>query len=312
MQTLFDRYPKATLGIIVCACLIVLSAGLEFIAHKFLGLGNVIVYEVSPIYGYRPQANQILSRGHHHVQINNLGLRAEEDWDPNIKHNKVLFLGDSVTYGGSYIDNKQLFSYLAVKPFAEFYAGNAGVNAWGVLNVHALVKETKFLPADTVVSMFPEGDFVRGLMRIGGQPFWTHKPRYGLEELMQYGVYKVNLRKMSSISAQPQGEARDITYKIATRALKELDTYIKANNARHIIYITPTLNQVLGSENIDSQLLSMFAQEDIEVNYILDKLPQNLSEQSIKKLFVDNIHLSESGHALWADLIRQDLSNIIG
>ena len=43
------------------------------------------------------------------VKVNNVGLRSNKDW---IKNNKtlILFHGDSVTYGGSKLDNSELFS----------------------------------------------------------------------------------------------------------------------------------------------------------------------------------------------------------
>src|SRR3989304_1941024 len=138
-MNIFEKYPKATLFIAGIVLSLVGLFTLEKLAGS-LGLGDVVVYESNPLYGYRPKPNQSVKRFHQvKLCFNNLGLRAKEDWDLNKKEKYVLFLGDSVTYGGSYIDNEELFSTLAVKSLPNVVAGNAGVNAWGILNVYGLV-----------------------------------------------------------------------------------------------------------------------------------------------------------------------------
>ena len=104
----------------------------EIILQKFLGLGKPVIYDSNPIYGYRPLPDRDYKRfWGKTISFNNLSLRSEVDWDNNIQ-NKILFLGDSVTYGGSYISNLELFSYLSVKELKNYFiSGNAGVNAWG-------------------------------------------------------------------------------------------------------------------------------------------------------------------------------------
>src|SRR5690606_34750321 len=113
---------------------------------KRMGLGNPVIYDSSPVYGYRPLPNREYVRfGGSTIKFNNLGLRTNTDWDET-KANKILFLGDSVTYGGSYIDNNELFSQLTVDLInqsnkSDYMSGNAGVNGWGVENFYGLVVE---------------------------------------------------------------------------------------------------------------------------------------------------------------------------
>ena len=121
---------------------------LEAFAKYALKLGHVVVYNASPITGYRAKPNQTVNRRGVTVAINNEGLRADPLWASTAFDKRILFLGDSVTYGGSYINNNELFSYQALKN-SNYIAGNAGVNGWGVLNIHALVCELKYLPAKT-------------------------------------------------------------------------------------------------------------------------------------------------------------------
>lgn len=310
-MTVFERYPKSTLMGVVLLFGALMLVTLEWSAKRFFGLGNVVVYEAHPLYGYRPAPNQDVSRQKNiAVKINNLGIRAQSDWDPANTHHKILFLGDSVTYGGSYIANEALFSQVAIKKMPGWESGNAGVNGWGVSNIRAFIKDMGFLPADIYVTVLPEGDFYRGVNRIGGQPFWTTTPRYALEELLQYGVYRLQLRKAPADFAYSQDPVQKT--KIAESAvqdLKALDDFLKSHNKKHLIYITPTRSQLVEGESIDKIVQSLLKQYDLNVVYMADKLPV-VCDCERARWFHDNIHLSESGHQEWANIIATDLSNI--
>ena len=74
-----------------------------------------------------------------YVTINEAILRSINPW--NSEKKKILFLGDSVTYGGSYIDDKDIFSSKVCEKLKNFICGNAGVNAYGVLNIVLKIKK---------------------------------------------------------------------------------------------------------------------------------------------------------------------------
>src|SRR5690348_151461 len=139
-QSIFERHPNITLLSVICILFLAVVLFTNYVVSGLFGLGKVVIYDANPIYGYRAKQNQTVARNPHRiVKINNLGLRAEQDWELKDFHHKILFLGDSVTYGGSYISNDQLFSHLIGKKIPEYIVGNAGVNGWGVNNVHAFI-----------------------------------------------------------------------------------------------------------------------------------------------------------------------------
>ncbi len=308
-SSIFEQYPKLTLFLVVLVLSLATIFTLEKAASLF-GLGRLVVYESNPVYGYRPIPNQDASRHKNlPLHINNLGLRADKDWDINQTKNKILFLGDSVTYGGSYIANSELFSTVAVKN-TPWESGNAGVNAWGVLNVHALVKEMNFLPADVYISVFPEGDFYRGMMRLGGQPFWTSRPKYALEELWQYFIYQIHLKKISVQTQTPQSKlAKERVVDIAATAIKDLNHYLDIKNKKYLLYISPSRSQMLGKTHIDTEIKQILAKHNIEVIYIKDKL-DNLNIKDIDALFHDEIHLTKEGHQVWGEIIAGDIKQL--
>lgn len=308
--SIFERYPKTTLFSLIAVLFFFTLALAEYCAG-LLGLGKVVLYEAHPVYGYRPKPDQTVARTPQYpIHTNNLGLRAQTDWDLNDFQNKVLFLGDSVTYGGSYIANQALFSHLAVQNSPELISGNGGVNGWGVNNVHAFIQDMQFLPAQIYVSVFPEGDFYRGLQRIGGQPFWTRQPRFALEELLQYFVYIVHLKKIPITQYYSlDDKSKTQIAELAVKNLQSLDDYLKAQHRTHLIYITPSRSQIEGTDTEDKIIKSLLDKYHLNVIYLKDRI-MPLAAQEKTNLFHDSIHLSEKGHVVWAKCIASDLANI--
>ena len=309
-MTIFERAPRLTLSILLVLLAVGALSLLEYIARQAFGLGNPVVYLSHPLYGYRPLPNQNLTRfGGASLQFNNLALRASSDWDTE-RSNKIVFLGDSVTYGGSYIANDKLFSAHIEHALPGFLVGNAGVNAWGVENVQALVQEEKFLPAKHYISTFPEGDFLRGLNRLGGQPFWPRKPNWALEELYYYGLYKLSNHKYDNPAAFLSAEEEKKVIEHAVMRLKNMDDFLKAQGYSHTIFITPALTQALGLESKRADLEKALKDSELKVIYLLD-LVENESPEIIKSWFYDNIHLSELGHQQWAQWMLPFIQNAL-
>lgn len=311
-NNIFEKNPKKTLFFLSLFAIVISLVLLELSASKIFGLGKVLVYQSNPLYGYRPIPNQNVSRdgGNTNIKINNLGLRANHDWlEKTSDKKRVLFSGDSVTYGGSYIDNNDLFSSLAFKHNKKIETANAGVNGWGILNIQGLITNLNFMPADIYITVIPEGDFYRGFNGIGGQPFWTRTPKFALEELLQHVMYVLSLKKNSglNISALPHHELEKII-DLGALALKEYDLYLKQNGFKHYIFISPTLPQVLNQAKNDVLVENALKKHALNATYIKNKIDENLSTAQRQNLFHDSIHLSKAGHQLWADLIQQEIN----
>ncbi len=311
-DNVFERNKKKVCMVLVLALASVAALTAEIFLRKVMGLGNPVLYDSNPLYGYRPLPNSEYHRFHGaRLRFNNLGLRAESDFDGD-PNNKVLFLGDSVTYGGSYIDNKELFSYLAVDDLGYYESGNAGVNAWGVENIYGLVVERGFLPASVYVTTVPEGDFYRGLTRCQGMPFFNVRPRFALTELWYYFCFKQNIRRCREWQTYASEDDKRLVVEKAVRKLKEMDEFLRKNSFDHLIFITPSREQVVGSMGKDPLVMKMLAKHDLHPVYIGDEQNERgLSASKKQKLFYDSIHLSKEGHVVWAEIIRQELDKII-
>ncbi len=289
----------------------------ELLLREFLGLGNPVLYDNSPIYGFRPLPGRSYTRfWGAQLAFNNLGLRADRDWDDS-PVNKVLFLGDSVTYGGSFIANQDLFSAVSVRIVnkdtgASYIAGNGGVNAWGVENIHALVLETGFQPSSVYVSTLLEGDFYRGLTRLQGLPFFNVKPRLAMLELWYYFCSQQNDERYEVWTSMARPEQVKYVVDKATRELNELDLALKARGHKSVIFISPNLDQLLGRNSKDQLVKQALDTNAVGVVWMLDELGKyHLSDSEKRALYVDNWHLSKAGHKLWGKVIAAQLERTI-
>lgn len=311
-MSFFERHRLLTGLVLLVIFAGFLGLGAELFLSRVYGLGSPVIYENSPLYGYRPVPDRDYTRFNGaSISFNNLGLRAAANWD-DTTDDKILFLGDSVTYGGSYISNDQLFSSVAGNHLPGYAVGNGGVNAWGVLNVTGLVLDAGFQPADTYVLVFPEGDFYRGLTRMAGMPFFNRPPASAMSELMLYVSYRLNNRRYTTFSSSASDEQLAQAADVACRDLVLLRDRLAAQGMDLHVFITPKKQQVYQDAPRDSIVAGALNSHGIQATYLLDMLRRRAEQEPLPKgLFQDNIHLTAEGHALWGELLGMELADRI-
>jgi hypothetical protein len=307
----FERHSKAATSFVIVTLILLSLVLFEGILRVGFGLGNPVLYRSSPLFGYRLQPNQLVHRRGAEIKVNNLALRADRDWDSNIE-NKILFLGNSVTYGGTTISTHQLFSHLAAAKLEGYLGGNAGVNGWGIENIAALVIDDEFLPARTYVSVLQEMDFYRGLSKLAGKPFWSHTPRFAMQEL----VAAFHLDRLNEIYVEHESfvseSEKEKTVARACARLKELDDFLKLRGYRHLIYMSTNTMQLFENEPADPVVLKNLNENDIHPISIKDRAELNaMKQEDLKRMFYDWNHLTAEGHELWATIISNDLIRIL-
>jgi len=312
----FTRHPVATSSGVLTTALFLCLLALELFLRTFSGLGNPPLYELSPLYGYRLKPNQVIEpRGNFgffygaRLTTNNLGLRATDDWDSN-PAGKILFLGDSVTYGGQYIDDAQLFTSVAGSRLPGWQVGNGGCNAWGIGNISGLMMDYGFSPADVVVTSVIEGDFYRGTSRAASLPLWIDRPRFALQDLLMHFIWRANqTRYENSVGAIIRDEAHlDMIVDRAARRLKDLDRHLKHKQVHHVIFILPTRSQVVDGALPDSRIKKALEKYEINAEYLLPKLlSMEPDHENRRKWYHDEAHLEVSGHQAYGILIGETL-----
>lgn len=310
----FERHPRITLFCLLLFVLLLSLAAAELVLERTTGLGNPLLYERRPYCAYRPRPNQQIHRFFGaNLRINNLGLRAQEDWDPD-RRNKILFLGDSVTFGGNHLNNRELFSEIAVEGLSPYESGNAGVPGWGVENVHGLVVKERFLPASIYVSTFIEDDFYRGLARaeVRGDVWYT-SPKLALRETgyILWLLFLIRFDLFHAVYGDPNFAGNDPPEVMAEHAaakLEAMDRFLAAEGFRHLIYLSPTRSQVRGEAERDPLVARLLDRHGLEAICLLDRLGADRATREREEAwFQDEQHLTPPGHRVWGELMRDDL-----
>ena len=292
---------------------------LEIFLKVSLGLGQPIVYDKSSIWGYSPRAQSQYERiDGDIVTINDIGLRSTSMWNSN-NNNKILFLGDSVTYGGSYISDNQVFSELACRDLNGYSCFNGGVNAYGILNMVVRSRfDSRLENSDIVVFVFIWGDFLRGLQKSGTAHFILRKPPKYFPAIWEV----LNFMSTKYVKYLKFGKAEDFynedfndPYLVASFAYENLKTEVsrlKSLGKKVVIISSPSIDEILGVKpkwvkKIENELINDFP----------NSYHSLLSEKLIKaytantSIFKDSVHLEQQGHTLYGEIINSILSEYI-
>lgn len=163
---------------LILVCLAAAPVVLAEFYLRSVGLGNPILFYANASYRYAPQPNQRQVRRHGAlVTIDSKGLRSSRDWsDP--ADAKILFVGDSVTWAGTYIDDKDTFAEgvcqrLAQSSGKSFVCGNSGANQYGTDNMAERIRYKDFSDESILVVTLIALDTIRGLPDAEGRFLFT-------------------------------------------------------------------------------------------------------------------------------------------
>lgn len=281
---------------------------------RYQGFGTPIIYETSYEYGYAPTPNQKLTRfNNKRITIDSNGYRKGSV--SNNSNNKIYFLGDSVTYGGSYIDDDELFSENFCKKINQksknkFNCYNGGVNAYGFENIIKRYQSIKKNEDTFVIITLIPGNFSRNFIQIESLPYFTKKHTHFLKattELTAYylDIVRSNLRfdkKKFSIE-QKLDDYIKIKINENLNQLKELQ---KKDPNLIILFFPP--KQFLLEKNLSEFDNFFFKNIQNEKNYY--NLTYTLKTHKDKNnIYYDSIHLNSKGHQIMSEILFKLLKN---
>ena len=314
----FKRFGTSTLlflasisfGIIICE-----------LAGRFIGLGNPLIYKSDSLVGYRLRPNQSNKRFQNAmVSTDSEGFRIDPFNKNDLSSDVFVFVGDSVTYGGSYIDDSEIFSSIICANRSKSVCLNSGINAWGTYNMGRFIANFSLysnrVPTEFILVILP-GDDERNLKDIRSLPFWTKPPKNpkAINEIINYLFWKnviPSLRSQKNVDQIDLSKKNIIKYKTIQQSWNDLNNYLKSSISKVNIVITPPKRWLTDLEENKS---------DIELyNKYLSMISQNpnvsktcnlynfIKDDYSKTDYVDSVHLSKSGHKKWAKHINSCLN----
>lgn len=296
-------------GIIIC----------ELIG-KSVGLGDPLIYEHDPIVGYRLKKLQSKTRFHGaKVSSDFEGFRFDSTKKITKETKYNIFVGDSVTYGGSYIDDQDLFSSIYCNKLPkDIQCLNNGINSWGVLNMGRFISNfdlySKRIPERFILVILP-GDEYRNFRSLSDTPFWNTSPREpsAINEVLRYLNSKYFI---TILGKKPEKDKNPIKRKELTDIQRdliwdELEFLLQKSIYPIDIVITPPMSWFTDRNKRKDimkydKLLNKISRLD-SVKKTCNLYRYILSDFN-KDIYHDGIHLSKRGHNLWAKNIYKCLN----
>jgi lysophospholipase L1-like esterase len=281
----------------------------DIFLNKYYGLGSPVLYEYSKIVGYKIKPSQKLKRLGNDIKINSIGMRSNSEWNDDKKDLKILFFGDSVTYGGSIVSNEDLFTEIICKNLdsnSQFKSkcGNYGTNGYGIEQISKKIKYKNINNEDFLVITLIENDLIRGFNSLGSQPYWSKDiPGFypAITEVIMIILEKTrnNLRFIFDNNLSEYGS--ELYY---NDILNELKHTLKSNNKNFLIIYSPEKSEINKNKNsfFKNYLKNNF------INFV------DLSDQKYalnKEIFHDDVHLNRLGHKLYGDIISKEILKIL-
>ena len=286
------------------------------IAARWMGLGEPIVYATNAAYRYAPLPDQHVSRrGGASVTIGPEGLRGIESWSGPADH-RILFIGDSVTWGGTNTDDDKTFAHrvcaeLEARQARNFVCGNAGVNGYGTENMIARLRyDPEIGRADTIVVTVISVDPIRGTSDLSSAHFFSRhpwRPLRGAWEVAAFGAFRVaGLLRWSPEAYDPRFDIA-----VAKEALQRLYDELRRQEGLGksvLIVFSPHKDEFYGDPDaLDAEVRADLAASGFRVLDMTDKVGEVVE----RGLYYDNVHLNELGHALYGGWIADALSPVI-
>jgi len=286
------------------------------VLFRYLEMDKHVVYYSSNYYGYNKKPNQTIERKNKTIITDNLGNRNS----PNntIENTNLFFLGDSITFGGSAVNNDETFSHIFAKNWNENFL-NISNNGWGLQNIinyvdyHNLYKENS-----TYILTCISDCFTRNLRRYEQYFFFNKNYFLGLVNYFKFFIFKINQK----LKAEHDDEKTELqkkkdnikTMKISVNLLKDFQEKLESINSRLIVVFSPNSNYIKslisGNNSIEDytrlELFESFYEN--RINFIdMIKLFDDKQLTLFKKFYIDHVHLSKEGHKLYADLMNKEI-----
>ena len=271
-----------------------------------LGFGDPVLYLDDVEIGYLPAPNQDVTRRGQRIQINAQGMRA-----PSFSATKpagtfrILLLGDSTLYGGSYIDQEDLYARRLHKGLSAVVGDrpvevlNMGVNGWGPFHKLGYLARFGTFDADLTIVCLPYGDTRRPLSRLSAVPYLpAHSPpALAYEEVAYHLIWRWRKTALGS----PSKEERLSRSKVGVEAYRRLAETLVSARSEVMFEVLPTwaaaTSDVVGAtERTEVDRLRA------AVSGYAFGFPAGLmvNQSAEKALYHDGVHLDVDGHRIYA------------
>ena len=299
--------------------LIFLAGVIEATLRFGLGLGNPVLIAPDAACSYILKPDQDVRRFFARTRTNHYGMRSDEI--PNMHQAGVLrlmFVGDSITYGTSRVDQDRLFTELIHRDLRAIVHRpvevlNASAGAWAPDNELSYIRSRGIFQSDIVLLVLNDGDLTqpRNTIAAVGDDLPQKRPATAIGELF---TRYINPRIGHFLGRSDAGDrilanSDDVIH----RNLEDLDSFnelVKSQGARLIMVYVPFRRDIPELSQVSASTLSawcgarhvgMFDLTSAEAPY------------SAKEITLDNgVHLNARGHGVIAQQLERTWLEVVG
>ncbi len=301
-----------------CIVFIAVVLGAE-LTLRCMGFGHPLLYVNDPQVGYYPAPNQNVTRYGGRVITNRFGMRSGNyTLEKPAGVLRILLIGDSTLYGGSYMDQEELYASLLEKHLnkspdrdkldrGKVEVFSIGVNAWGPFHKLGYIEKHGTFDADVAVVCMPIGDIYRPQYGLQELPYFSadRPPRCAIEEFVAHLAW----RYKADIAGAWTPEDRREQGRRGIEAYVELAEALRRRGCEVFFEILPsrtagTTGDVSPEErrNVDQLRKALASEGFLRVGY-----PVGLfrNHGAVEELYHDSCHLYQKGHRLYAKYLNR-------
>jgi hypothetical protein len=303
-------HPLRTTILVVAALVVMVELVL-----RGLGFGHTVLYIADPEIGYYPQPNVSLRRYGGQVSTNQFGMRS-----PPVSREKpagtfrVLMLGDSTLWGGSYIDQEEMYATLVRKGLnAKGLPGPVevlvmGVNGWGPYHEHGFVRVFGTMDADLTIVNLPIDDVTRPLYGLASVPFFAVQspPKLAMEEVANHLMWRY---RSEHAGIDPKWEQRQARHGINEYGLLA-DDLMKAGS-EVMFFVLPGRDPGFGKPQLKHYWMWRKELEgELKKRGVKSFFPRGLfrGQGEPDAIYHDYVHLNTPGHRIYAEFMQAKIA----
>jgi lysophospholipase L1-like esterase len=308
----------------------------EILLRVVLGLGTPLLLQADPEIGYLFQAKQDTERFGNRVQINKYHQRSEPlSTQPDSSLLRVLFLGDSVTWGGVLVDQPNTYPEVFEARMdsacaVPVEALNASAGSWGIGNLKAYLERFGTFDSDVVVFQIGSHDLLQEASDsspVGVHPsFPTENPWLATQELIARYLWPRYIRpqvkplvtEADAAPEEPDSSAQATQFARNMETLRSMVATVRKRGAEPLILHTPDRNEVV--PGADGRYASTYAAYRPRFLTLADSLGVpvvNLHQRwrggaDVPAYFRDGVHLSTPGNQAVGRRIQEQMGDWAG
>jgi len=314
-----QRGKRKRLVVILLAGLVLAVAATEAVLRFVLGLGNPILIQADPSCAYILKPDQDVVRFFVHTHINHYGMRADEVAPArNAGTLRLLFVGDSLTYGTTQVDQANIFTErlhrdlpgIEHRPVEVL---NASAGAWAPDNELEWVESRGIFDSDVVLFVLNDGDLTQPRATIAdiGENLPQTRPTTAIGELYTRFI------RAHIEHAFGMGDAGDAVNANAAGGMRHnladldrLNEIVPSRGARLVLVYVPFRRDV--PEQSKGSAAALHAWSEAHKVKMLDLTATELPYSSEEITLDHGIHLNARGHLIVAKAIEQAWPELVG